>query len=131
MIFISSIHLNQDHYDPGLPPFHFLDSVSPHSLHFKKKKIILEYLYTFQSAVFFALTRLLVFHSAVSIAIQYLYSEAVSVTKLGYLYFSAVSLAVVDYLYSCFIIHHHSHPFSATGKTMFIKQKKKITESQF
>ena len=40
MIFISSICLNQDYYDPELPPFHFLDSVSPHSLHFKKKKKI-------------------------------------------------------------------------------------------
>jgi len=59
---------------------------------------ILEYLYTSRSAVSFALTCLLVFCSAVSVAIWYLYSKAVSVAKLGYLYFSAVSLAVVDYL---------------------------------
>ena len=39
----------------------------------KKKKKILEYLYTFQSAVSFALTCLLVFHSTVSVAIWYLY----------------------------------------------------------
>ena len=40
IIFILSIHLNWDHYNPKLPPFHFLDSVSPHSLCFKKKKIL-------------------------------------------------------------------------------------------
>ena len=38
MIFISSIHLNQDHYNPELPLSHFLDSVSLHSLCFKKKE---------------------------------------------------------------------------------------------
>ena len=126
MIFISSIHLNQDHYNSELPLSHFLDFVSLHSLCFKKKKkkIILEYLYTLWSAVSFALTCLLVFCSAVPVAIWYLYSKAVSVTKLGYLYFSAVSLAVINYLYSCFIIYHHSHPFSATERITFIKQKR-------
>jgi len=70
-------------------------------------------LYTFWSAVSFVLTCLLVFYSAVSVAIWFLYSKAVSVAKLGYLYFSAVSLAVVDYLYfaSSFVITHiHFYP---------------------
>ena len=55
MIFISSICLNWDHYDPELPLFHFLDFIPLHSFHFKKKIIIiiiiiiiiLKYLYTF------------------------------------------------------------------------------------
>jgi len=124
MIFISSIPLNWDHYDPDIPSFQFLDSVSPKSLQFKKinnnnnnnnnnKIKILEYLYTFRSAVSFALTCLLVFRSAVSVAIWYLYSKAVFVAKLGYLYFSTVSLVVVDYLYfaSSFVITHiHFYP---------------------
>ena len=38
MIFISSICLNWDHYDPELSPSHFLNSVFLHLLHFKKKK---------------------------------------------------------------------------------------------
>ena len=60
------------HYDPDIPSFHFLDSVPSQSLWFKKKKIIIiiiiEYLYTFWSAVSYALTYLLVFCSTVSIA---------------------------------------------------------------
>jgi len=95
-----------------IPSFHFLDSVSfkitPIQKKQKKKKSFLEYLYTFQSAVSFALNCLLVFHSTVSVAIWYLYSKAVSVAELGYLYSSAVSLAVIDYLYfaSSFAITH-------------------------
>ena len=130
MIFISSICLNRDHYDPKLPPFHFLDSISPHSLHFKKKiKFILEYLWTFWSAVFFALTCLLVFCSTVSVVIWYLYSKAVFVAKLGYLYFSAVSLVVVDYLYSCFINYRHSHPLCCRENNNY--QTNEITNFQF
>ena len=38
MIFISSICLNWDHYNPEIPSIHFLDSIFPYSLCFKKKK---------------------------------------------------------------------------------------------
>jgi len=91
-----------------IPSFHFLDSVSFKFTLIQKKKSFLEYLYTFRSAVSFALNCLLVFRSTVSIAIWYLYSKAVSIAKLGYLYCPAVSLAVVDYLYfaSSFVITH-------------------------
>jgi len=94
-----------------IPSFHFLNSVSFKFTPIqkkKKKKTFLEYLYTFWSAVSFVLTCLLVFRSAVSVAIWYLYSKAVSVAKLRYLYCSTVSLAVVDYLYfaSSFVITH-------------------------
>ena len=68
-----------------MPSSHFLDSVSFKITPIQKKKSFLEYLYTFQSAVSFALNCLLVFHSAVSVAIRYLYSKAVSVAELGYL----------------------------------------------
>jgi len=70
VISIFDIPSNQDHYNPEIPSIHFLDSVPLQSFHFKKKKkFILEYLYTFQSAVSFALICLLVFRSAVSVAI--------------------------------------------------------------
>ena len=45
---------------------------------------------------------------------------AVSVAKLAYLYSSTVSLAVIQYLYSCFIIYHHSQPFSTHRKRKMI-----------
>ena len=85
MIFISSIRLNRDHYNPKLPPSYFLDSIF--CIHFtsKKKKnfIILEYLYTFRSAVSFVLTCLLIFRSTVSVAIWYLYSKQSPLQNLG------------------------------------------------
>ena len=75
----------------------------------------MKYLYTFRSAISFALTRLLVFRSAVSVAIWYLYSKAVSVAKLG-------TCIPPQFLLrpsiTCILFHHcyYSHPFSIHRK---------------
>ena len=96
----------------------------------KNKKKILEYLYTFRSTVSFVLTCLLVFHSAVSVAIWYLYSKTVSVAKLEYLYFYTVSLAVIDYLYSCFImVITHIYFYPQSKRKCYSKKKNKETLS--
>ena len=70
MIFISSIHLNWDHYDPKLPPFHFLDSVSLYSLHFKKKKKILSLSICTHSRVQFPLHWLAYLYSTLQFLLQ-------------------------------------------------------------
>ena len=85
VISISDIPPNWDHYDPEIPSTHFpTPFLHIHSTSKKKKFfIILEYLYTFRSAVSFVLTCLLIFRSTVSVAIWYLYSKQSPLQNLG------------------------------------------------
>jgi len=88
-------------------------------------------LYTFRSAVSFALNCLLVFRSTVSVAIWYLYSKAVSVAELGYLYFSTASLVVVDYLYFVSSLSLLTPIFYSQEKINEIQKKKKLIKQNY
>ena len=134
---LSDFHLNYPSKLGPLRPwkcFYSTFSSLPLCTHtVKKKKKVFEYLYTFRSAVSFALTCLLVFCSTVSVAIWYLYSEVVSVTENSHTYIllrspSLQSSNTCNFALSFIITYNHSLP-TETEKIIFIKIKKKTSQS--
>ena len=132
MIFISSIRLNRDHYDPKLPPFHFLDSVSLYSLHFKKKKKNLSLSICTYSRVQFPLHWLAYLYSAPQFLLQsntciQKQSPLQSLSTCSSLQFP-LRLSSTCILVSSFIVAHIH--FLLQGE-QHLSNKEKITRFQF
>ena len=134
---LSNFHLN---YPSKLGPlqlwkcFHFTFSPLPLCTYIvKKKKKDFEYLYTFWSAVSFALTYLLVFCPTVSVAIWCLYSEAVSITEnlciCILLHSPPLRSSNTCIFASLFIITYNYSLPTETEKIIFIKIKRKTSQS--
>ena len=134
---LSDFHLNY----PSKPGplrlwkcFHFTSLPLPLCTHtIKKKKKDFEYLYTFWSAVSFALTYLLVFCSTVFVAIWYLYSEAVSIAENLRICIPLCSPPLWSsntcIFASSFIITYNHFLPTETEKIIFIKIKRKTLQS--
>ena len=117
MIFISSIHLNQNHYDPELPSFHFLDSVSPHSLCFKKKKLSLST--CTHSGVQFPLCWLAYLYSAP----QFLFQSSTCIQKQSPLQNLDTCISLQFPLWSLIILVFLLHHLSSLTSTSIHRSK--------
>ena len=123
MIFISSICLNWDHYGPK---FHFRDSISPHSLCFKKKKKkFYPWVIVHIPECSFLCTDLLT-----CILLRSFHCNLILVFKSSLCYKAWVLVFLCSFPCDCqvlvFLLHHLSllTPISATGRITFIKQRK-------